>query len=188
MYARALEEAETRLVDLHHDELQRVALSAAALSGSLVATVVYVPLVLPLFLGGLAIGVLGIGAIWRHWDLLDRLADDGDAYTIPAVRAYAARDARMDRRFGNAALIRSWIAGPVHPADARIVEYADLLEELACELEDRDLELDPASAIACRRLLSEPLVSPLLNSALPSDDLGSWVARIRAGFRRRGSS
>jgi hypothetical protein len=141
--------------------------------------------VVPLFLGGLALGVLGIGAIWRHWDLLDRLADDGDAYIIPAVRAYAARDARVDRRLGSAAHIRSWIASPLLPADARIVEYADMLEELACELEDRDLDLAPTSAIACRRLLTDPLVSPRLNNALPPDHPGLWIIRIRSGFRRR---
>ena len=185
MYARALEDAETRLVDLHRDEVQRVAVSAVALGGALAATVVYEPFVIPLFLGGIALGVLGIGAIWRHWDLLDRLADDGDAYGIPAVRAYAARDARMDRRLGNAACIRSWLAGPLPPADARIADHADMLEELACELEDDELDLDPACAIACRRLLTEPEVSPLLNNALPCDDLGSWIVRIRSGFRRR---
>jgi len=185
MYARALEEAETRLVDLHHDEVQRVVLSVVALGGSLVATVVYEPLVIPLFLGGLVLGVLGIGAIWRHWDLLDRLADDSDAYSIRAVRAYAARDARMDRRRGNASFIRSWLAGPVPVADSRIVEYADMLEQLACRLEDDDLELDPSCAIACRRLLTDPQVSPLLNNALPPDDLGAWIVRIQAGFRSR---
>jgi hypothetical protein len=187
MYARALEDAETRLVELHHDEVQRMALSVVTLGGSLAATVVYEPLVLPLFLGGLALGVLGMGAIWRHWDLLDRLADDGDAYTIPAVQAYAARDARMDRRQCNAAHIRSWLAGPVLAGDARIVDYADALEELARELDDDGLELDPACAIACRRLLTDPQVSPLLNEALPADDLGSWIVRIRRGFRPLGT-
>jgi hypothetical protein len=185
MYARALEEAETRLGDLHHDEVQRVALSAVALVGALAATVVYEPLVVPLFLGGLAIGVLGIGAIWRHWDLLDRLADDDDAYAIPAVRAYAARDARMDRRLAHAANIRSWIETPSLQADPRIGDFADALEELARELEDDDLDLDPVCAIACRRLLSDPMVSPLLNHSLARADVGSTIARIRAGFWQR---
>jgi hypothetical protein len=187
MYARALEEAETQLIGVRNDEAQRIALSAVALGASLAATVVYEPLVIPLFVGGLAMVVLGIGAIWRHWDLLDRLADDRDAYGIPAVRAYAARDARMNRRLGHAALIRSWVYQPDLPAGARIVEFAADLEELAQELEDVDLELDPACALACRRLVSDPTVSPLLNHALPRDDVGSAIVRIRAGFRRRGA-
>jgi hypothetical protein len=184
MYARVLEEAEARLVNLHHDEVQRIALSAVALGASLAATVVYEPLVVPLFLGGLVLGVLGIGAIWRHWDLLDRLADDRDAYSIPAVRAYAARDARMDRRRGNAAQIRAWIRDPL-PEDARIVEFAAALEELARELEDDALDLDPACAIACRRLVTDPAASPLFDDALPGEDVGSTIVRIRTGFRRR---
>jgi hypothetical protein len=187
MHARALEEAETQLVALRNEEVQRVALSAVALGASLVATAVYEPLVIPLFVGGLAMVVLGIGVIWRRWDLLDRLADDRDAYGIPAVRAYATRDARMDRRLGHAALIRSWVHQPDLPAGAWIVEFAEGLEELARELEDADLELDPACALACRRLVSDPTVSPLLNHALPRDDVGSAIVRIRAGFRRRGS-
>jgi hypothetical protein len=186
MYARALEEAETQLVELRNDEVERVALSAVALGACLAATVVYQPLVIPLFVGGLAMGVLGIGSIWRHWDLLDRLADDLDAYSIPAVQAYAARDARMDRRLGHAALIRSWVRQPDLPADAPIVKFAVELEALACELEDLDLELEPACAIACRRLVSDPTVSPLLNYALPHDDVRSTIVGIRAGFRRRG--
>jgi hypothetical protein len=151
----------------------------------LTATVVCPPLVLPLFLGGLTIGALGVGSLWRHWDLVDRLADDRDAYVIPEVRAYAARDARMDRRFGHAAHIRSWIEQPSLPADVRVAKFADELEDLACALEDRDLELDPASAIACRRLVSDPTVSPLLDSALPPDSLRSSIARIRSGFTPR---
>jgi hypothetical protein len=186
MYARALEEAEAQLGELHEDEVQRVALSAVALGGSLAATVLYEPLVLPLFVGGLALGVLGIGAIWRHWDLLDRLADERDAYSIPAVRSYAARDARMDRRLGHAAVLRSWVRQAARSADARILEVAGELEELARELENAELELDPACALACRRLVSDPTASPLLNHALPCDELDSCIARIRAGFRSRG--
>ena len=185
MYARAVQEAEARLVELRHDELHRIALSAVALGGSLTTTAVYPPLALPLFVGGLTIGILGIGAIWRHWDLVDRLADDEDAYLIPEVRAYAARDARMNRRLSYAAVIRSWSRQPDLCADTRIAEFAEPLEELARELEDADLELDPACALACRRLLGDPTVSPLLNRALPHEDVGSSVARIRAGFRSR---
>jgi hypothetical protein len=184
MYARAVQEAEAQLVEVRHDEWHRIALSAVALGASLATTAVYPPLVFPLFLGGLAVGILGIGAIWRHWDLVDRLADDVDTYLIPEVRAYAARDARMDRRLGHAELIRSWTRQPERSADTRIAEFAEQLEELARELEDADLELDPACALACRRLLSDPTVSPLLNRALPHADVGSSIVRIQAGFRQ----
>jgi hypothetical protein len=185
MYARALQEAEAHLVEVRHDELHRLGLSGLALGASVTATVVCPPLVVPLFLGGLTIGALGIGSLWRHWDLVDRLADDRDAYRIPEVRAYAARDARMDRRLGYAAHVRSWIERSSLSADVRIAEFAEELEELASALEDRDLELDPASAIACRRLVSDPTASPLLNNELPREDIESSITRIRSGFGPR---
>jgi hypothetical protein len=185
MYARALQEAETQLVQLRHDELCRIALGAVALGASLAATAVYAPLVLPLFLGGLVVMTLGIGATWRHWDLVDRLADDRDAYLIPEVRAYAARDARMNRRLHNAQIIRAWIGQPDLPPETRIAAVAEDLEGLARDLEDADLELSPACALACRRLVSDPTVSPLLNAALPREELGRSIVRIRAGFTRR---
>jgi hypothetical protein len=187
MYARALEDAEAQLAEVHRDEVHRLALSAAALSASFAATALFPPLVVPLLLGGLTVGALGIRSIWRQWDLLDRLADDRDAYLIPDVRAYAAREARMDRRRGHAALIRAWIERPSPTSDARVVDFAEELEELACELEDDDLDLEPACAMACRRLVADPTVSPLLNVTLPHQDVGSAVVRIRAGFRHRES-
>ena len=107
MHARALEDAEAQLVELHNDEVERVGLSAVALGASLAFTVVYPPLVIPLFAGGLAMAIRGMAAVWRHWDFLDRLADDRDACTIPAVRQYASRDARMGRRLSYAARIRA---------------------------------------------------------------------------------
>jgi hypothetical protein len=80
-------------------------------------------------------------------------------------------------------VIRSWTQDRGLPLESRIAESEDVLEELACELEDAGLELDPACALACRRLVTDPSVSPLLNPALP-DDLPSRIARIRAGFER----
>jgi hypothetical protein len=129
--------------------------------------------------------MLGVRSIWRHWDLVDRLADDRDAYTIPAVRAYAARDARMDRRLLCAASISSWTRQPALDAESRFAEARDQLAELARELENVDLELDPACALACRRLITDPTVSPLLNDTLPRADVRSSILRIRAGFSPR---
>ena len=41
---------------------------------------------MPLFIGGIVVGARGMRALWRRWDLLDRLAGDRDAYTIAEVR------------------------------------------------------------------------------------------------------
>ena len=67
-------------------------------------TAIYVPVVLPLFVGGLAVGMLGMRTFWQRWDIVDRLADERDAYVIPEVLSYAARDACMERRSNSAAL------------------------------------------------------------------------------------
>ena len=112
MHARAVEDFERRLGELHRDELQEFGLGGAALAASFAAATLCPPLVIPLFVGGIAVAGLGIRASWRHWDLLDQLADDRDAYTIPEVRDYAAREARIERRAYYAALIRSWTRIP----------------------------------------------------------------------------
>ena len=179
MHARAVDDCAARLVELHHGELQDAALGGAALAASLAATALYPPLVMPLFVGGITMGALGIRALWRHWDLVDRLADDRDAYAIREVREYAAREARMERRAYYAALIQSW----TRPPDCWIAEITDELDELAHELEDEALELDPVAAVACRRLFTDPAASPLFGEVSRAADLRSCIARIRAGFR-----
>jgi hypothetical protein len=184
MHARSVEELEGRLVGMRQDERQELALSGVALGASLAATVLYPPLALPLFVGGVVVGVLGIRALWRRWDLVDRLADDRDAYVLADVLAYAARDATTERRHSSAELIRSWLRTE-HGCDARIAAAAVELAALADDLDDRALELDPACAVACRRLLRDYDVSPLFSSALPPEDVQASIARIRAGFTPR---
>jgi hypothetical protein len=179
MYARAIDEAQSRLLQLHREEQQQIAVAAVALAAALAATTLYEPLVVPLFAGGLAIGALGVRALWRHWDLVDRLADDCDAYGIPEVRAYAARDAQMDRRLLHAAQLRAWTR---EPTSARLAEVADQLDRLARALEDPERELDPARAIACRRLVSDASASPLLDTTRPLDELRAVIGRILEGF------
>lgn len=175
MHARAVIEAESRLAELRRDEWQQLGLGALALGASLAITAAYEPLVAPLFFGGMALWLLGIRSLWRRWDLVDRLADDRDAYVISAVRAYAARDARMDRRHTNAASLRCWAA------EADLTEVVGDLEQLARDLEDADLALSPACAIVCRRLLTDPVVSPLLNGGL-ADHLHETIVEIERGF------
>jgi hypothetical protein len=97
MHARAAEEAEARLRELRREQWLDLSLAALVMGLALAATVVRPALAMPLFLGGLYVWALGIRALFRHWDLLDRLAGEGDAYVIPAVAAYAARHT-MERR------------------------------------------------------------------------------------------
>jgi hypothetical protein len=185
MDARALEDVEARLVELRQEEREELALGAAALSASLAATALYPPLVLPLFVGGLVVGARGVRSLWRRWDLVDRLADESDAYVLPEVLRYAAREASMERRRSSADLIRGWLGQAELAEDSRIRVAAVELEALARELEDPALDLDPACAVACRRLLTDPAVSPLFNTAVPPEDISSAIARIRTGLTSR---
>ena len=94
---QTVESAREQLVDLRRDELQQFGLGAVAILTSLGLTVAYQPLVLPLFVGGIAVWLLAIRSLWRHWDLVDRLADDPDATVIPEVAAYAERRGQPTR-------------------------------------------------------------------------------------------
>ena len=185
MYARAVDEAGTRLRELRHEEWHELALAGVALGLAIGATEYAPSLAVPLLVGGLALGMLGIRALWRHWDLVDRLADEPAAYGITEVLAYASREATMERRRRHAALIRHHLAPTCANRSPRLDDAAAELAALADELEDEALELNPACAVACSRLLSEPTQSPLLNHALPQDGLRSRARRIRSGFRRR---
>ena len=184
MYARAVEDAATRLRDLRREEWEDFGL-AAARSLHLLSPLPYVQpaFALPLFVGGLAVGVRGVRALCRRWDLIERLAGEHDAYVISEVLAYASGETTMERRHTFAALIRSRLN---EPAEARVIAAAEELEALVSELEDDELALDPASAVACARLLSDLGGSPLLNLALAPEELHSRVWQIRSGFRRCG--
>ena len=185
MHARAVDDAELRLRDLRREEWQDLALAGVTLGLAIAATVRAPSLALPLLIGGLALGALGIRALWRHWDLVDRLAGEPDAYAIAEVLAYAARETTMQKRRRFAALVRHHLE-PISPDGlGRAGDAAAELAALADELEDEALELSPASAVACSRLLAEPTESPLLNPALPHDGVRSSVRRIRAGLTIR---
>ena len=65
-----------------------------ALALSLAATAVLPELAVPLFVGGLAVGVLGVRAALEQSEIVDRLAGERDAYVISG--GPQARGARRD--------------------------------------------------------------------------------------------
>jgi hypothetical protein len=183
MHAREVDEAASWLRELRAVERGRLGLAAVALALALGATRVLPALVLPLFFGGVAVGALGVRALWRRWDLVDRLAGERDAYVIPEVLAYASRQATLERRQNLAVLLRSARWTGLRSPERAVVAVE--LEALASELENADLGLDPACAVACARLLTDLEHSPLLNPALPPEELRSRVRQIRTGFTSR---
>ncbi|MGZ4307929.1 MAG: hypothetical protein ACXVFC_04870 [Gaiellaceae bacterium] len=171
-----------RLQDLQREAWEDGAVGAAALALAVGASLVLPSLALPLFVGGLVLTGRAVLAGWRRWDLVDRLLVERDAYTIPEVRVRAEREASMANRRSLSHAIRSRLEVAESP---RIVTNADQLAALAEELADPQLELDPACAAACSRLLADDVTSPLVNAAFPADEVRSRLAQIRAGFRTR---
>jgi hypothetical protein len=185
MYARDVEDAASRLRELRLTEWEDLILAGLALAGAVVATQIWPELAIPLFLGGGVVGALGVRAIWRRWDGVDRLAGEHDAYVIPEIHAYARREATIERRRSFAAMIRGTAPAPGHPNEPRLAAVAEDLEALAAELEDEDLAFDPASAVDCFRLLTEVEGNLLYSHEGSVDELRGRIRHIRTGFSAR---
>lgn len=182
MVARAVEDAGRRLHDLRWEELEDGVVAAGAFALSIAASAVRPELSLPLLCGGLFVAGRAVVTIWRRWDLLDRLLSAPDAYALAEVRRRAEREATMTNRRRLARDIR-WLLD--RGEDPRVLANAEQLSALEAELGDPLLELEPGCAVACGRLVLDPACSPLLNSALPREDVRSRLAQIRSGFTPR---
>jgi hypothetical protein len=182
MTARAVEQASLELRDLRREEWGDGSLAVIAFALALGATAARPDLALPLFLGGVFVVCRAAVIGWRRWDLLERLVCERDAYTIAAVRAHGAQFASLESRRALSSSIHWRLELAENP---RIAVAADELTELAAELLDPELDLDPVCAAACSRLLTDSETSPLINRQLPLQDVRSQVFQIRAGFRPR---
>jgi hypothetical protein len=179
MIARAVEDADRRLRDLRREEWEDGALAAATCALAIAASVVHPTLALPLFVGAMFVAGRAMTAEWRRWDLLEALVLERDAYALTEVRVRAEQEASMVNRGDLSRTIRSRLEFAESP---RVVANADQFAALADELVDPLLELDPACAVACSRLLSDYVWSPLVNEALPAEDVRSRLVQIRSGF------
>jgi hypothetical protein len=79
MYARAV------------DEWEGLGLAALSLALAVAGTQVPPSLAVPLFLAVLAVGTLGVRALWRRWELGEGAAEESDGWVISEVRT-SARD------------------------------------------------------------------------------------------------
>lgn len=188
MYARDVERAQASLKQLRSTEWEDLALAALAFAGSLVATQVFPQFALPLFVGAVVVGALGVRAVIREWDLVDSLVEDPEAYVIPRILESASRETTRGRREEMAARIRGAVPELGSPTDIRLRAVATELMSLARELEDDELELDPAAAVACSRLMYErDGPGPLFDGMTSAEELRARIQHVRAGFAPAGS-
>lgn len=145
----------------------------------------------PGFAVALAAGAaLQVGAAVVLWvtrrERIERLALDPSAYVIPAVARFGARVCALRERRRLAAFIEAVVHDRGHPLELHLVgragHHAQLLDAVAHELASPAARVEPAVAVACRRLLTRPVESPLYNPNLPEEDLRALLLRIRAGI------
>jgi len=98
MSPREVDEAAKRLQRFRRQAVEQFGAAASSFLLALGATQVYAELAIPFLLGGLVVGALGLRSEWLHWDLVDRLAEQPDAHSIPEVLSYASRHAIKDAR------------------------------------------------------------------------------------------
>jgi hypothetical protein len=139
---------------------------------------------------------LGVGAslqlsaavlLWlSRRERIERLALDPSAYAIPDVARFGARVCALRERRRLAAFIDAVVHSRGSPLElhlvARAAVYGQQLDTLARELASPAARVEPAVAVACRRLLTRPVESPLYNPNLPEEDLRALLLRIRAGI------
>jgi hypothetical protein len=118
-------------------------------------------------------------------ELIARLALDPSAYVLAEVHRYGTRVAGPSRRARLAAWLfevasEATLPGTLYLRD-RVTLVANELEALAHELGSA-ISVQPATVVACERLLTRPTESPLYNPRLPADDLRLALRRIRANL------
>lgn len=125
------------------------------------------------------------GAVFRaRSEQIAQLALERAAYAIPDVARYGRSCNRERKR------LAAWLAevvadarlpGSLYLAD-RVARFGRDLDRLASDLAT-SAAIDPVSAVACRRLLTHAVDSPLYNERLPAEDLLVVLQRIRAGIQ-----
>jgi hypothetical protein len=186
MYARAVDDAARQLHDWQFEERAGFVLGPLVLALSVAATRLGPAYALPLFFGGLYLMARVAVAAIRRSTLLDRLAEERDAYTIPEVATRARRTAAPASRAAMAASIRSTLqAWSDAVPDLRVARCCSELAALAALLERDDLELEPTSAVACRHLVDDATTIAVLAPGSDTSDLACRARHVRAGFTPR---
>jgi hypothetical protein len=124
--------------------------------------------------------------------LLTRLVAQGDQSLFHEAEAFARKLSAPPMRLRLArGLERAAAAGRpgVHEytwvRPERVFDLREELLRLAAGFRDLGVAVTPASAALCRRLLCEPVVSPLYNPRIPEAELARLLGVIAGGFGPR---
>jgi hypothetical protein len=186
MNARELEVAAAVLERRRRRSVHAIVIALAVAATAVLVSLVSIRGAVALATGAAAEAVFAGGAWISRRELIERLALDPSAYAIREVARFGKRIAAADEREQLAARIRTLVHQPEQPQSfhlpGRVRAYARELEAVARELAAPAASVQPAAAVACRRLLTRPVQSPLYNPNLADEDLASLLLRIRAGI------
>jgi len=180
MDARGVERKTDELRELWVRTLGGLVLAPVAFAGALVASHLYPPLAVPLFVGASLVALRAMVAFVRRHLLIEDLALDPEALAIDEVRRFALRAASPKRRAELADSIRRMLEasdGQVRGVEASRAE----LEELAEALEDGRLELELTEAVRLHRMATEGWL-PFYGPAASAVDARSRLRHILDGF------
>jgi hypothetical protein len=182
---RTLESAAEELGQRRRRAFESGVLGAATAGLAALSLLVSAQLALALAVGAAVEAAIALGVFLGRQELIARLALDPAAYVLREVHRYGTRVAAPARR----ARLAAWLAelaveaslpGSLYLRD-RVALVAGELETLASELRSA-LHVQPATVVACERLLTRPVESPLYNPRLPVDDLRITLRRIRSNL------
>jgi hypothetical protein len=134
--------------------------------------------------------VVAIANFAAYRETIAVLALDPSAYVIPEVSRYGGRFATATERARLAKSLEGVVRESTLPESWFLADrarcHAQQLESLATELACPHVSIRPASAVACRRLLTCGAESPLYNPKIPSNELDAVLMRIRLGIGYEG--
>lgn len=166
---------------------ERATLTVVATVGAGFALFLSLRVALAFVVGAVVEAFLLVDAEYARRDLISRLALYRPAYALPEVARYGARSTQDPQLHRLAAWLSELPAEAELPGNIyvkeRVTLFAPELEAIACELRSQDVVVDPPSAVACRRLLTQAVESPLYNARVPADELRAELERIRSGIR-----
>ena len=184
---RNLSAASARLAELRHRTSAMLEWCVALLVlGGVLWLVGSTGLAVSVAAGAIAALVIGGLALDERRRLVLGLVAQGDAFSIPEVRALADRLAHdpAQRRRVASSLRTAARAGraPLMLAPGRVARYGPRLLALATAIEDERRAVSPSAMALCRTLLSDGAGSPLYNPNLPERDLDRVLAAVEAGL------